>query len=139
MGFTDVLGGELGISLGCSLGGKITVASNPWSDRVPANSPDEIESSLFVAVTSVLTQVQGGAVIVMKTCKHCLPDTSIQLSSTILVQFFTTTSGSTSTIQSLGIKARLLARPDSRICVATLVNRCQTSTDVTSSARAVYI
>ena len=89
---TDVLGGELGTSPGCSLGGETTVASNPGFDRGFSKLPDEIETSLSEAATSVLTPVKGGAVIVMKTCKHCLPVTSILLSSTILIQSSSTTS-----------------------------------------------
>jgi len=111
LGFTDVLGGELGISLGCSLGGKTTVASNPRLERLDAKSPDAIESSLSAAATLVLTPVEGGAVIVMKTCKHCLPDISIPLSSTILEHSSDITSASTLTAPSSSIKARLLAIP----------------------------
>jgi len=65
LGFTDILGGELGISLGCSLGGKVTVASNPRSERLAEKSSDATESSLSAAATSVLTPEEGGAVRVI--------------------------------------------------------------------------
>jgi len=137
LGFTDVLGGELGISLGCSLGGKITVASNPRSERLAAKSPDATESSLSAAATSVLTPEEGGAVIVIKTCKHCLPDTPIPLPSTILVQSSCITTASTITPPSSSIKARLLAIPASTVPLTTLTNCRPTSFFETPSSTAV--
>ena len=72
----------------------------------------------------------------MKAFKHCLPDTTIPLSCTILVQSSFTTLASTRTYSSLGIKARLLAIPTSIVCLATLANFSPTSNEVIPSSTA---
>jgi len=141
LGLLDKLGGALGAELGSSLGGKITVANSPPAARDSANLPLLICSSFILAASSVLTPVNGGAVIVRATFKQVKPVRSIPVSSAISLQAILVATASTIT-ELVSCNTRLVAVALFRLARATATYCTSTSAFVTlfeTAAREVKV